>query len=211
MFTFDAQRNKKNITPACRQAGICNRLFMSLNSIKFDSTDIALLFKNSLIEVNPEQPVPTKAKGNIEPTKIKSETIAPEIKQDKWKYLGENKKKTLVVVRYPDAVHIPDKQLSFLTKLLAACNLNLADVAILNFHNYNSSDFDALINYFKSKIVLLFDVESGDFGMPMVFPQFQVQGYKDTVFVSSPSLEIIEPDKNLKGKLWTCLKKIFNL
>jgi len=24
MFTFDAQRNKKNITPACRQAGICN-------------------------------------------------------------------------------------------------------------------------------------------------------------------------------------------
>jgi hypothetical protein len=177
---------------------------MSLNSIKFDTTDIALLFKNSLVEINAEQAVSTKAK-------IKSEPINPENKQGEWKFLGENKKKTLVVVRYPDAVHIPDKQLSFLTKLLAACNLNLADVAILNFHNYNSSEFDKLINYFNPKVVLLFDIEPGEFGMPMIFPQFQVQGHKDSVFVSSPSLEVIEPDKILKGKLWTCLKKIFNL
>jgi hypothetical protein len=177
---------------------------MSLNSIKFDTTDIALLFKNSLVEISEEQPVSVKAKS-------KSELTTPENKQSEWKYLGENKKKTLVVVNYADAVHIPDKQLSFLTKLLAACNLNLADVAILNFHNYNSSDFDGLINYFKPKVALLFDIEPGEFGMPMIFPQFQVQGHKDTVFVSSPSLETIEPDKNLKGKLWTCLKKIFNL
>jgi len=52
MFTFEAQRNKKNITPACRQAGICNRLFMSLNSIKFDPADIASLYKISLVEIN---------------------------------------------------------------------------------------------------------------------------------------------------------------
>lgn len=141
---------------------------MSLNSIKFDTTDIALLFKNSLIEVNAEQAVSIEMKS-------KSELIAPENKQNKWKYLGENKKNTLVVVNDDVAVHIPDKQLSFLTKLLAACNLNLADVAILNFHNYNSSDFDTLINHFKPKIVLLFNIEPGEFGMPMIFPQFQVQ------------------------------------
>jgi hypothetical protein len=170
---------------------------MSLNSIKFETTDIALLFKNSLVDIDEKKlesskPVPKSATGN-------------------WKYLGENKKRTLVVVRYPDVVHIPDKQLSFLTKLIAACNLNLADVAILNFHNYQSSQFNEIIDYFKPKSVLLFDTKPTEFGMPMNFPDFQVQAHKDAVFVSSPSLETIEPNKDLKGKLWICLKKIYNL
>ena len=172
---------------------------MSLNSIKFEPTDIAFLFKNSLVEINAEQQVLSKTKFETE------QTVTG------LKYLGENKKKTLVVVRNADAVHIPDKQLSFLTKLLSACNLNLADVAIFNFHDHNSSEFNEILNFFNPKVVLLFDVEPGEFGLPMIFPQFQVQGYKDAVFVSSPSLDVIEPDKSLKGKLWVCLKKIFNL
>ena len=172
---------------------------MSLNSIKFEPTDIAFLFKNSLVEINAEQQV-------IPLIKDETEQITTELK-----YLGENKKKTLVVVRYADAVHIRDKQLSFLTKLLAACNLNLADVAIFNFQDHNSSEFNEILNFFNPKVVLLFDVEPAEFGLPMIFPQFQVQRYKDAVFVSSPSLDIIEPDKSLKGKLWVCLKKIFNL
>jgi hypothetical protein len=172
---------------------------MSLNSIKFEPIDIASLYKNSLVEINAE-------KQALSQTKIETEQITSGLK-----YLGENKKKTLIVVRNINAVHIPDKQLSFLTKLLAACNLNLADVAIFNFQDHNSSEFNEILNYFKPKVVLLFDVEPGEFGLPMIFPQFQVQGHKDSVFVSSPSLEVIEPDKSLKGKLWVCLKKIFNL
>lgn len=172
---------------------------MSLNSIKFEPTDIAFLYKNSLVEIDIKKEVSTQTKNSDEPI------------SGGWKYLGENKKKTLVVVRSADAVHIPDKQLSFLTKLLAACNLNLADVAILNFQDHNSSAFNEILNYFKPKVVLLFDVEPGEFGLPMIFPHFQVQGYKDAMFVSSPALNIIEPDKSLKGKLWVSLKKIFNL
>jgi hypothetical protein len=172
---------------------------MSLNSIKFEPTDIAVLYKNSLIEFDAKQPVLIQTTANVEPGTTR------------WKYLGENKKKTLVIVRNSSAVHIPDKQLSFLTKLLAACNLNLADVAVLNFQDHKSAEFNEILSYFKPKAVLLFDVEPGEFGLPMIFPQFQVQGYKDAVFVSSPSLDVIEPDKSLKGKLWICLQKIFNL
>jgi len=187
---------------------IC-RLFMSLNSIKFDTTDIALLFKNSLVEINAEQPVSAKAKN-------KSELIDPESKKDDpiaigWKYLGENKKKVLVITRYADITYLPDKQLSFVTKLLAACNLTMGDVAILNFHNHDAADFDTLMNHLTPRVVLLFDTKPTEFGLPMNFPEFQVQAFKDAVFVSSPSLETIEPDKNLKSKLWVCLKKIFNL
>jgi len=167
---------------------------MNLNTIQFDTADIALLFKNSLVEINTENPA-------LPPTDISSE----------WKYLGENKKKTLIVVSYPGELHLPDKPLSFLIKLLAACNLTIADVAVINFQQYKPSDFDKIIDHFKPKAVLLFDIAPGEFGMPMIFPQFQVQRYKDAVFVSSPSLNVIEPDKALKGNLWVCLKKIFNL
>ena len=172
---------------------------MSLNSLKFEPTDIASLYKNSLVETNAEQKV------------LPQTMIDADLMNTGWKYLGENKKKILLVVRNADAVHISDKQLSFLTKLLVACNLNLADVAIFNFQDHISSEFNEILNFFKPKLVLLFDIEPGEFGLPMIFPQFQVQGYKDSIFVSSPSLEIIEPDKTLKGKLWVCLKKIFNL
>jgi hypothetical protein len=182
---------------------------MSLNSIKFDTKDIALLFKNSLVEISEQQPVPAKAKNKPEP-------LPPESKLDDptaigWKYLGENKKKVLIIVRYAGITHLPDKQLSFLSKLLAACNLNTGDVAILNFQNYDQGDFDEIMNHFTPKVVLLFETQPAEFGMPMNFPEFQVQKHKDAVFVSSPSLEKIEPDKSLKGKLWICLKKIFNL
>ena len=172
---------------------------MSLNTIKFDTTDFSLLFKNSLVEINTEKQVLPLDNGNSDPIAIG------------WKYLGENKKNVLVVVRYPDVMHLPDKQLSFLTKLIAACNLNVADVAIFNFHQNISSDFGRIVDHFKPKVVLLFNIAPGEFGMPILFPQFQVQGYKDAVYVSSPSLEVIEPDKTLKGSLWGCLKKIFNL
>ena len=172
---------------------------MNLNTIKFNATDIALLFKNSLVEISTENPI-------LPQTDISGDPIAIG-----WKYLGENRKRSLIVVRYPGEVHLPDKQLSFLTKLLAACNLTIADVAIVNFQQYNSSDFDKIIDQFKPKVVLLFGIEPGEFGMPMIFPPFQVQRFKDAVFVSSPSLEVIEPDKTLKGNLWVCLKKIFNL
>lgn len=174
---------------------------MSLNSIKFETTDIALLFKNSLVDID------DKKKNS---PKLKQSSISDPTGNE-WKYLGENKKKTFVVVRYADVDHLPDKQLSFLTKLLSACDLHIADVAILNLRQQQPGQFNEILTYFNPKSVLLFGVNPAEFGMPMNFPHFQVQPYKDVVFVSSPSLEIIEPDKDLKGKLWACLKKIFKL
>ena len=176
---------------------------MSLNSIKFETTDIALLFKNSLVDID--------EKMRDLPNAKQSSHVNTDPTATAWKYLGENKKKTLVVVRYAHAVHLPDKQLSFLAKLLAACNLSLSDVAILNFQDHQSSQFNEILNYFNPKSVLLFGIKSSDFGMPMNFPDFQVQAYKNVVYVSTPALESIEPDKDLKGKLWTSLKKIYNL
>ncbi len=177
---------------------------MSLNSIKFETTDIAALFKNSLVEIDEKKLASPKAGEKMISVNAGQTTHG-------WRYLGENKKKTLIVVHYADEVYLPDKQLTFLTKLLAACNLNLADVAIMNFHDKQSAQFNDIINFFEPRSVLLFNVNPATFGMPMNFPEYQVQAYKDARFVFSPALETIEPDKNLKAKLWGCLKKIYNL
>lgn len=167
---------------------------MSLNNIEFSKSNIAGLYKNSLVELSEN-----------------GSKIPVSQDQPQWKYLGENRKKVLIIVNYPDVVHIPDKQLGFLTNLLSACKLNLGDIALLNFHFYTAKDFNGILSYFAPQTVLLFGVEPADFGMPLLFPQFQVQPFKESVYLFAPTLQETEPDKILKSKLWICFKKIFNL
>jgi len=167
---------------------------MSLNTIEFSRRNIADLYKNNLVELDGDNPP----------------ALLPVV-QVQWKFLGENKKNVLIVINDADAVHIPDKQLSFLINLLNACKLNLGDITILNFRHYSAEDFNNIISYFKPKTVFLFGVEPAEFGMPVLFPHFQVQSYKESIYLFSPSLQETEPDKILKSKLWVCLKKIFNL
>jgi hypothetical protein len=165
---------------------------MNLNSLELSKSDLQLLYKNSLVAI-PE------INSNLNPEKAA------------FKFLGENNKNILIVVRYPEAVHIPDKSLSFLTKLLAACHLHLGDVGILNFHSYSSTSCNDMLAFFSPATVLLFGVTPAEFGLPVSFPEFQVQKVKDTTYIFSPAIETIEPDKSLKGKLWNALKKNFNL
>lgn len=165
---------------------------MELNTIQLPASLITDLYKNVLID-----------SGDLPPVAKKTETSS------QWKFLGENKKNLLIVVNYPDAVHIPDKQLQFLTNLLTAIKLNLADVAIFNIHGQQNAG-EALA-YFKSKTVFLFGVEPIAFGLPVNFPHFQVQPFNGVTYLFSPALYEIEDDKLLKSKLWVCLKKIFNL
>jgi hypothetical protein len=167
---------------------------MSLNTIDLPQRTIAEFYKNNLVDPF-EENLPKKE--------------APEKKQ--WKYLGENKKKVLIVVNYKEVIHIPDAQLGFLTNLLGACNLNLGDSAIFNSHQYSATDFNNIISFFGPKTIFLFGIKPDDFGLPILFPHFQVQAFNDATYLFTPSLQEIEADKNLKSKLWACLKKMFNL
>lgn len=166
---------------------------MSLNSLNLTTDDLTRLYKNSLVEAGDEKAV---AKDQL--------TTA-------YKFLGENRKQTLVVVNYNQTVHLPDSQLTFLTKLLAACQLSLGDVAILNYAKAGLPALENIVSFFTPVNVLLFDVKPDAFGLPLIFPQFQIQNYREIKFVHFPSLELIEPDKNLKTQLWTSLKKMYNL
>jgi hypothetical protein len=172
---------------------------MNINDIQLTPQLVADLYRSSLIDGEDTVKAPAEEK-NEEPVSASG-----------WKWLGENQKNILVIVQYTAAVHIPDKELDLLTTMLAACKINLADVAIVNLNNHPEASYKELILFFKSKIVFLFDIEPSAFGLPMSFPHYQLQAFASATFLYAPSLTELENDKLQKSKLWVCLKRLFNL
>jgi hypothetical protein len=174
---------------------------MDLNNIELPAFVVADLYQSSLIETGE---IPLK-------TQPATATIEKEQLISVWKSVGGNQKNILIIVNYTDVVHLPDSDLTFLTGILGACKLSLADVAIVNLNNHPEASYKELTSFFKSKIVFLFAVEPASFGLPMSFPHFQIQAFASNSFLFSPSLKELENDKLLKSKLWVCLKRLFNL
>ena len=174
---------------------------MDLNHLELPSYLIADLYKKSLVE--PVKKSDSAHKPDPD-TEINHSNPA-------WKYLGTNNKNILIIVSTNEAVYLPDPELAFLTGILGACKLSLADVAIVNLKNHPNASYKELISFFKSKIVFLFDVEPVAFGLPVNFPHYQVQAFANTSFLFSPTLKELESDKLKKSKLWVCLRKLFNV
>jgi hypothetical protein len=173
---------------------------MDINHIQLPPNLIAELYTSSLVETGE---ISAKATPPVVMTADKTTVTG-------WKSLGENKKNILIVVSYADAVHIPDGALQFLTNMLSACKLSLADVAIVNIHTQPATYKELLAEY-KSKVGLLFDIEPSGFGLPMSFPFFQIQPFASCSFLYAPSLQELEDDKIQKSKLWVSLRRLFNI
>jgi len=109
---------------------------------------------------------------------------------------------------------MPDNQLTFLTKILEACRMTLADVAIVN-NATAPVTITALRQQLQPKTVLLFGVEPTAIRLPINFPTFKQLSYDDCTYLSSPALDQLVPDtgdsKLLKSKLWVCLKTLFDV
>jgi len=185
---------------------------MSLNNIQLNPSLLAHLYRTSLVETN-DSLQPGKKKRPLPPSKnsIEADRSAREPKSPTWKYLGDYKKNILFIVRYHDVPHLPNEQLNFLTSVLSACKLNLADVAILNMANAPSSLYKEVQEKFKSNFIILLGLAPETLEMPLSFPEFQVQLFNNCTFLYTPVLEVLETDRVLKSKLWICLKKMFGV
>ena len=201
---------------------------MSLTNIKLPDFVIADLYRNSLIQ--PEGPMPqpearivaeqqpvTKlpvAEPIVEAKPAKVEATIP-VKPSEpaaYKILGNNKQQITVVVNSPNDVFVPEGDLQFLTKMLGACKLNMADVAIVN-HATAAVAIERVKLQLQPRYVLLFGVEPGAIQLPISFPPFKEQPYAGTTYLFTPALSELnletEDAKVLKRKLWDCLKRIF--
>jgi hypothetical protein len=161
---------------------------MSLNNIQLKSSLLAGLYKNSLVQTE--------------------RIVTAEMKPVKC--LGNNHKNILVIVSNPSVPFLPDEEFNFLTSILAACKLSIADIGIINNKNTELADLQNLINL-ESKNVLLFGVEPLTIGLPINFPAFQLQSFNSRTYLYAPQLSQIENDKALKGRLWSALKTMFGI
>lgn len=198
---------------------------MSLNNIKLPDFVIADLYRKYLIQ--PEEPLPQPVAAEQQsvtkspvsetvvekaPAKVAEPTPVKAAEPVAYKILGNNKQHITVVVNCPNDVFVPEGDLQFLTKMLGACKLNMADVAIVN-HATAAVVIEKVRLQLQPKYVLLLGVEPGTIQLPISFPSFKEQAYAGTTYLFTPALSQLnqenEEAKVLKRKLWDCLKRIF--
>jgi hypothetical protein len=131
-----------------------------------------------------------------------------------FKFLGNHRRKITILVHSPGTAFLPDDQLSFLTKMLEACRMNIGDVAIINTATAPVT-IAALRQQLAPVTILLFGMEPTAIRLPINFPVFRLQPYDDCTYLSAPALDLLvqpsEDSKLLKSKLWVCLKSLFNV
>jgi hypothetical protein len=173
---------------------------MDINSVELPAFAIASLYPNSLVEI---------ANENVE----KEVAVEPQLPAQKagWKYLGENRKQVAIIVEFPDFVYIQEDDLAFLTAMLGACKLSMADVALVNRSSYKEISYKELATALHPKVVFLFGVNPPALGLPVDFPQFQVQTFSNVTYLYSAPLSDVRNDGLLKSKLWVCLRRIFGI
>ena len=162
---------------------------MSLDNINLGSFLVQQLYKKSLVDLDStikESPIANNA------------TIA---------FLGKNERNILVVVNEADAAFIPDADLNLLIRILSACNLSLADIALVNFDKNTAMDYNFLMKEFTPEMVLLFGINPRELQFPLHFPNYQLQQYNHQTYISSASLNILNENIEEKKKLWVCLQK----
>ncbi|HEX8461209.1 MAG TPA: hypothetical protein VF623_07255 [Segetibacter sp.] len=169
---------------------------------------LADLYKSSLVEITATTPDDVVVKT---PEPIKPATVAA---TDQIKYLEENGKKVTIIVNQPNTAFLNKDDLTFLTNILKACQLTLADISIVNIVTQQLT-FQQLKEQLGSVYILLFDVEPSTIKLPFNIPAFQVQKFDDCTIMMAPTLSILnQPSADgrvLKTKLWTSLKQMFGI
>lgn len=165
---------------------------MSLENIRLSPLSVQNLYQHNLVLIQ----------KNKKPSKAAVHSI---------KYLGSNEKNITILIHNEEAAFLGDTELDFLSKILSACKLTLADVAIVNLHKEKGLDHEKISMALTPGKILLFGIEPTTIKLPFQIPHFQVQKYNDQVYITAPSLGILESDKELKKQLWICFQQIFSI
>ena len=174
---------------------------MSFNETKLPNFLISDLYKNVLIS-STKMSMPTKKAENKPETKNLVE------------YLGENKKNIVIIVEDKEVVFITDEKLQLLTNLLQACNLSLADVAIINIANKNLN-YSTIKTELQFNNLLMMGINIKQFELPLIFSKNKVQQFNNSNLLITENLSDLLGNstevKTEKKALWNALKIMFNI
>lgn len=164
---------------------------MSLDNIQLNNKVVVDLYKKSLISLEIHQPTNEK-KGTTG-----------------LNFLGENLKNILILVNMEGHKYLAENDLDFLSKILAACKLTIADVAIVNIFQNNLIDYDSLLAQFNPIKIIFFKVDPKELGFPLMFPLYKPQTYHSQTYLTADALAELQQNIELKKTFWNALKQIF--
>jgi hypothetical protein len=181
-------------------------------TIQLPDVVLADLYKDSIVLAEENIVQLEKMPPQITNKKIKDEQQEKPLNK-KW-FLGDNKKNIVILLKDASAVYINDEWLGTLSKLLAACKLNIGDVAIVN-HLQHIKTFNDLKELLQPQFVFMFAVTTNDIQLPFTIPHYQVQQYAECTFITAPIVTLKTDNTDLvkteKRKLWEKMKMIFSV
>jgi hypothetical protein len=165
---------------------------MSIDKVQLPAFSHKSIFKNHLVNLR--------------------EDVINEIPKEEpgIQFLGNNEKKIIFLVNDSKNKFLPDAQMKFLSGLLAACHLNMADIAIVNIY-HKKITYNELIDQLPAEKILAFGISAVDLELPFNIPFFQAQNFQQKIYMTGPRIEEIQNNIDLKKLLWGCLQKIFNI
>ncbi len=182
---------------------------MDTDKIRLPDFLIADLYKSCLVD-------PDAFSNNkiLADNKLPAEAEVAASSPDKIKYFGENRKNVIIVVSESNSIHLNREDLTFLTNILKACQLNTTDIAIINTAK-QAVTFTAIKEQLTVLQIVLFDVEPSLIKLPFMIPPFQVQNFAGSSIMLAPALLALNKPgiegRLLKTKLWNGLKQLFNI
>ncbi|MEL7005435.1 MAG: hypothetical protein AAFN93_22290 [Bacteroidota bacterium] len=170
-------------------------------------------FINETVYVIKED-MPTK-KSNLQASDLKGdkteEVVLPKEAESEittvepLKFKGSNARRTLIIVNYADHEHIHPADEEFLTKILKAVNIEIAEAAILNLSLNVHFDYEGLLT-FEATHVLYFGENKI---LPNQFDYYSIKSEGNKQILLSPDLSKTAQDTEKKKQLWGALKKMF--
>jgi hypothetical protein len=185
---------------------------MSTDKTILSSSVLVDLYKDSLVVV---EDISLENKATVEQT---IETKKEKVKEVKWegpiKSLGEHNKKITVIVNDPNSVHLNEMDFILLTSILNACRLTIADIALINIGK-QPVGLHQILQELPSTLVLSFAVDATQLKVKLPSTLYKVTQLGETHILCSNALSTMQGTgveaKQEKAKLWTVLKKIFEL
>jgi hypothetical protein len=169
---------------------------MGLNDILLSTELLADLYENALL-----MPVADRTTASVSPG-------------PGYPVLGGHKKNICLVVDCPGSPFLPEKHLLFITRMLEACRLSIDDTAILN-QASGTLRIEKIREQLSSEKILLFGVDPDQLGIGLPLTPFESGELGGCRIFYFPSLDEINQTtaegRNVKGKLWAVLQKIFEL
>ncbi len=165
---------------------------MSLDNIQLNTRVVADLYRNTLINLENDQLAGTAS----DTTKT-------------LEFLGNNAQQILLLIEEKEHKYLSENDLAFLSKILAAVNTTLADVAIINCYNNPLANYENLMEHFKPAKIIFFQVKAEALGFPLQFADYKPQNYNGQTYLSSVSLKTLQESVADKKLFWAALKQLF--